>query len=416
MHSLRAFALLSFTAIGVACGDPAGTSEPPALITALPRALSGSEQAVIGANNAFGASLLGSVVRSRPDSNVFLSPLSASMALGMTMNGAAGVTFDEMRSALGFPPQLAAADINASYRDLIALLRGLDAKVDFRIANSIWYANEFAAAINQPFLTEAQSFFDARAAGLDFASPAAVTTINDWVKQSTNSRIDRIIDQIRPEIVMILINAIYFKGDWRDGFEPSDTRPESFTTPGGATVQVPMMHRSGKIRAAVVDGRTVVDMGYGGDAFAMTVILPRDGEQVNALAESLSATFWSSIGALPQGEVDLAMPKFRMTWEKELSDELKSLGMRQAFVDGGADFSRLSSSRGRELFIDYVKQKTFVDVNEVGTEAAAVTAVGIGVTSAPVRLTIRVDRPFVFALRERLSGTLLFLGRVVDPR
>jgi serine protease inhibitor len=414
MRSFRAV-LVVVSLFAVGCSNPSGSDGPPALITALPRALTDSELSVIDASNTFGIKLLARVTSQQPDKNVFLSPVSATMALGMTMNGAAGTTYDEMRATLGFPEALGRAAINGSYKDLIALLRTLDARVDFRIANSIWYRDTFGPSINAAFLSDAQNFFDARGAGLDFDSPSALTTINDWVKQATADKIPTILDEISRSLVMVLINAIYFKGDWRDAFKPSDTRPEAFLV-AGAPVQVPTMHRTGKMRASVIDGRTVVDLGYGGDAFSMTVVLPRTGETANDLVQQLAPAFWSSLGTLPTVEVELSMPKFRLTWERELKDDLQPLGMRQAFVPGGADFTGISSAVGRDLFISFVKQKTFVDVNEVGTEAAAVTAVGIGVTSAPQRLTVRVDRPFVFALRERLSGTVLFVGRVLDPR
>ena len=390
-----------------------GSDGSPPLITALPRTLSTSEQSLIAASNRFGGVLLDELSRADLDGNVFISPLSASMALGMTMNGAAGTTYDEMRATLGFPASMTSAQINASYRDLIALLRGLDRKVDFRIANSIWYRSSFGPVIAPSFLSEARDFFDARATGLDFNTPGAVTTINAWAKEATNGKIEKVLETISNQLVMFLINAIYFKGDWRDAFDRSKTRPEPFTPRTGASQTVQMMNRLGDARAVVHDGRTIVDLGYGGDAFSMTIVLPRPGEDVNAMIGSLGSDFWGALPAMQPIEVELAMPRFTLQWEKQLNAELKRMGMPTAFVPGGADFTRLSPAAGRELFISFVKQNTFVDVNEVGTEAAAVTTIGIGITSAPSRFTIRVDRPFVFMLRERLSGTVLFIGKIV---
>lgn len=404
-------------ALAACGGDPSGPGgKAPSKIEALPRALSPGEQLLVAASNSFSSSLLREVNRDAyADSNIFVSPLSASMALGMTMNGTAGETYDEMRTSLGFG-QLSREEILRSYRDLITLLRALDPKVDFRIANAIWYRDTFGPAIEPTFLDEARDFFDAKAQGLDFASPAAVTAVNQWADASTNGRIKRVIDKIDDELVMLLANAIYFKGDWRQAFKPANTRPGTFTTHRGTQVQVPMMSRMGTARVARVGGRTVVELGYGGDAFAMTVVLPAEGESVNTLADALTPQAWSTLtAALLEGDVDLTLPKFTLKWEKFLNEDLQAMGMQRAFRPGVADFTRLSSRHGRELYIDFVKQNTFVDVNEVGTEAAAVTVVGIGIVSLPQRTVVRVDRPFVFAIRERLSGTVLFMGKVVDP-
>lgn len=413
----QALVLLAGLAVAGCQSSPSspGDTAPPPQISSLPRTLTGGEQGIIAAGNAFGPSLLARVNATRGAENVFLSPLSASMALGMVLNGASGTTYDEMRSTLGFGT-MSRTEIITAYRDLIAMLRGLDPKVDFRIANSVWYRDTFASAIAPDFLSEAKSYFDATSAGLDFARPAAVQTINDWVTTATNGKIDSIIDSIGQEIVMLLVNAIYFKGDWREGFDRSKTANAPFTTLSGSTISVPMMHRTDTMRVGEFDGRTVVDLGYGGDAFTMTIVLPRVGETVNALVASLTPTVWSSaVASLAPGDVELSMPRFALKWEAELNDPLKAMGMPTPFVAGGADFTRLSPTQGRELYISYVKQKTYVDVNEVGTEAAAVTGVGIGVTSVPLRTVVNVNRPFVFAIRERLSGTMLFLGKVVAP-
>ncbi|HEX4935641.1 MAG TPA: serpin family protein [Gemmatimonadaceae bacterium] len=387
----------------------------PRQITALPRTLSLAELGIISAGNGFGFQLLARVNGAAPSENHFLSPLSASMALGMAMNGTAGATQDEMRAALGYGT-LARTDVLTAYRDLIAMLRGLDAKVDFRIANAIFYRNTFGPAIEPAFLAESKSYFDATAAGLDFDSPAALTTINGWASTATNGKITKVLDALSADLVMLLMNAIYFKGDWRAGFDAKQTSSAPFTPEGGAPVLVPMMHRTDTMRVGSVDGRQVLDLGYGGDAFSMTVILPRPGESVQSLVNALTPGAWSNaLASLRTTEVELSLPRFKMKWEMTLNEPLKSMGMRLAFVGGAADFTRLSASLGRNLAISFVKQNSFVDVNEVGTEAAAVTTIGIVVTSVPQRIVVNVNRPFVFAIRERLSGTILFLGKIMVP-
>lgn len=410
---MRFSRLLLLPMAALACADPSGPGDQPSLITTLPRQLSGAEQAIVSATPEFGFGLLRAVNRSFADSNVFISPLSASMALGMTLNGTASATYDEMRVSLGLPDR-PLAELNAGYRALIDLLRGLDQSVDFRIANSIWYTQRFGPSISTDFLAATRTSFDARVTAADFTSPAAVSAINDWVKSSTNGRIDKIIDRIPPEMVMYLINAIYFKGAWRDGFDPKQTSTLPFETPGGARVQVPTMTRKGKFRAGMVNGTQVVELPYGGDAFVMTIAMPAANQSVNNFVSTLNPAAWGTLTApLAPSTTDLYLPKFKIEWSDRLNDDLQAMGMSLAFQPGRADFTRLSAGLGRELYISEVRQKTFVDVNEVGTEAAAVTSVGIGVTSLPV--PIRIDRPFVFAIRERLTGTILFMGKIVKP-
>jgi serpin B len=403
-------------ALAFACADPSGPGAAPPRITALPRQLSATETEMVAASNTFGFDLLRAVNASFADTNVFLSPVSASMALGMTMNGAEGTTFEEMRGALGFGPR-SYEELNQSYQSLIALLRGLDPRVEFRIANAIFYRTSFGPFIEAAFLNDARQYFDAEVGALDFGAPSAVGVVNAWADRNTNGRIPRIIDRIEAQIVMLLMNAIYFKGDWRAGFATSETRNQPFTTGRGTVVQVPTMHRKGGYRVAGTPDATVIELPYGGDAFVMTILLPRVDLDFNAFVEGLTSDAWQqATTGLADTDREIYLPKFRLSWEHKLNDDLKSLGMRQAFVPGGAEFTRLSRSQGRDLYIDFVKQKTFVDVNEVGTEAAAVTVVGIGVVCACPPPVVRIDRPFVFAIRERLSGTVLFLGKITDPR
>jgi len=411
---MRLSGLLATVAVVAACSDATGPSGRTPRITELPRALSSGEQAVIGASNAFGFNLLRELDRTRADSNIFMSPLSASMALGMTMNGASGQTFDEMRSTLGFGAQ-PSAEINASYRSLIDMLRALDQTVDVRIANAIWYRTGFP--FEAIFLDESKQFFDAKVAPLDFAAAAAVPTINDWVKASTNGKIDNIVDgPIPADVVMYLINAIYFNGAWTTRFDKSLTKPGQFTTVDGAAAPVAMMHRTDTVRVGETVDMQVVELPYGGGAFAMTILLPKPGGSIAATVASLSSDAWQSTAAaaIPQ-KVDLYMPKFSLRWDALLNDPLQSLGMRLAFQGDVADFTRMSRAAGNELYISKVKQKAFVDVHEEGTEAAAATSVEISVTCTCGPPVIRIDRPFVFAIRERLSGTILFLGKIVRP-
>jgi serpin B len=411
MHSITRRTVTAALALSAACSSATGPSDDggrPATLDALPRSLSVAERKLVDAGNDFSFSLFRRLSTAQKDSNVFTSPLSASLALGMTMNGAAGNTYDELRGALAFG-SASQTEVNEGYKSLMALLRGLDPTVDVRIANSIWYASGFP--VNQSFLDAGRSWFGAEVSALDFASPSAVSTINSWVSTATAAKIPTIIDEIRQEQVMFLINAIYFKGSWRDRFDPTQTTDGTFRGVAGSQ-PMKLMHRNGSMRVLHTADFAAVDLPYGNSAFTMTAILPNEGRSVETIASSLTAASWAGVvGQFREGTADLYFPRFRLEWQRTLNDDLKSLGIRDAFKEGGADFTRLSTARGRDLYISIVKQKTFVDVNEEGTEAAAVTNVGISLTSAPA--PIRFDRPFLFVIRERLSGTVMFMGKIV---
>jgi len=410
----RALAVLSvlWPAIAsVGCGqDVVGTQE----ITRLPRELSSAETGLIEADNAFGLKLFARILEQQDEgANVFVSPLSVAMALGMAYNGAEGATRDAMRATLELHG-LGLEEVNQSYRDLIDLLRGLDPNVEFMIGNSIWYDQRYT--FQQEFLDVNREYFDAEVTGLDFTSPGAAPTINDWVSEKTKGKIDEIVSSpISPELVMFLINAIYFKGDWTRPFDKDRTRPAPFTLADGSRKQVDMMFYPEPDSVWVyADGSvTVLDLPYGGRAYSMTIVLPAEGADVGSLVASLSAEAWRAwtVGLRVERAI-VSMPKFTLEYELELSDALKALGMGVAFDPSVADFTRIYDGAER-VFISKVKHKTFVDVNEEGTEAAAATSVEVGVTSLPP--VIAVDRPFLFAIREKFSGTILFMGVIEDP-
>ena len=406
---VRRAGCLVLLALLAACEGSPTDLEP---IEQLPRALTAAELQTISASNRFAFDLFREVVAAQPDSNVFISPLSASMALGMTMNGARGETLDSMRSTLGFDG-LSQHDINAAYRGLIDLLRGLDPRVEMLVGNSIWYRDTFP--FHQAFFDTTRSYFDAEVAGLDFNSPSAVTTINRWVDRSTRGRIPDIVDQIDPEVVMYLINAIYFKGDWALQFDARDTRDAPFYAADGVRPvgTTKMMHRPGPILHARGANYEAADLPYGGGAFSMTILLPDRDVTTAEVISGMNPQSWADLAqGFSEQPFDLYLPKFRLEYKKLLNSELKALGMKPAFEPFVADFTGMSPL-GRKLYISKVLQKTFVDVNEEGTEAAAATSVEIRFTSSPPSFT--VDRPFIFAIREKLTGTLLFIGRIEQP-
>jgi serine protease inhibitor len=410
--SLRRCLPAVLLAVAAACsGSPTGAGgAAPDSLRALPRTLSASEEAAIASSNRFAFDLFKSINTRFVDTNVFISPLSASFALGMTMNGAAGETFEGMRTALRIE-ETDLSSINAAYRDLITLLLELDSSVEMRIGNAIWYRQGFA--FHQAFFDTVSHYFNARVAGLDFGSPAAVDRINAWVDTATAGKIPKVIESISRDLVMLLMNAIYFKGNWRLQFDPAQTQDAPFALEGGGTFQSRMMHLKDQVALSSVGGAQAVDLPYGRAAFTMTAILPPEGTDVDAFITALDQAKWNAIiDGLHHARADVYLPKFQMKWEDKLNADLIGMGMERAFCEGCADFTRMSPA-GNDLFISFVQQNTFVNVNEEGTEAAAVTTVGVEVTSAPP--AIRFDRPFVFVIRERLSGTILFMGKVAVP-
>lgn len=406
---MRPVMFLATALVVSACSDGGtGPSTRPPLLTALPRTLTAAEVGIAEASNRFAFGLLAQSRAENSSANIFLSPLSATMALGMTMGGAANETFDEMRATLGFGA-LSGDEINAGYQGLLALLAGLDPSTDIRVANAIWAQDGFP--FFPSFITAGQTWFDAEVRNASFEDPATLTALNDWVRQKTNDKIPKLLDQFDPWTVMVLLNAVYFKGSWRDAFTTADTRAEAFHAPGGAQT-VPTMRREGTMRYLDRPEFQAVDLLYGNGGFAMTIVLPREGTGLDAVLPVLGATEWQAMtGQFSDQKVALSLPKFRMDYQRNLSADLRAMGMVQAFDDQVADFSRMAPAEF-PLFISSVVQKTFVDVNEEGTEAAAATAVQVGVTSAPVVHPMRVNRPFLVAIRERFSGTILFLGQV----
>jgi serine protease inhibitor len=393
-----------------ACSASDVAAPAPGTLSHLPRDLTAGEQQVLEASNHFSLSLFRQLAKAQPGKNVFVSPLSASMALGMTMNGAHGTTLDAMRATLGFD----SADllqINAGYKGLIGLLRGLDPSTTFQLANSIWYRNGFP--VRQSFIDAVKDPFGAEVRGLDFNDPSSLSVINGWVNSNTQGKIPTILDSIGPDDVMFLINAIYFKASWRTRFDPALTHPGSFQTSSGATQTVSMMHRDpmpGVLNKVFSFPHLyAAELGYGNDAFAMTILLPERGLSVDSVAAALSTAQWNEIVGMLDGSMGIVLgvtlPKFSVTYDRTLNDDLTALGMGIAF-SGAADFSALSPT---SVFISFVKQKAFVDVNESGTEASAVTNVGLAASTPP---SLDVDRPFIFVIRDRLSGTILFMGKM----
>ena len=395
--------------IGASCTNSTEPKGPPTAITGLPRSLTDAEVKTIESANAFTFALFRKVSDDSPVSNIFISPLSASLALGMALNGARGSTFDGMRTALQFGTATQ-GDINTSVQSLIALLRSIDPTVELDIANSIWYRN--TVPLLPAFTGAAKTYFDASAAGLDFTNvPASLAIVNGWVSDKTRGKIPSIVDDIKQDDIAFLINAIYFKGKWRAQFDPAKTIISNFATVSGTVQHVPLMAQSEELRYGQSGGAQLVDLPYGNSAYTMTVVLPPSGTSIEQYASNLTPAVWASMtSTMSTSLVNLTMPKLRLNYTRGMNDDLSALGMGVAFDWANADFSGMSTMRG--LYLSYVKQKTYVDIDEEGTEAAAVTVVGVRTTSAQVSVTMRVDRPYLIVIRERFSGAIVFIGKV----
>jgi serine protease inhibitor len=409
--SVASVLTLLVAALAVRCSD--GPVGPAAEITQLPRDLTPAEQELIESDNAFGLKLFREIhAQEDAGKNLFISPLSVAMALGMTYNGAAGATQEAMQETLELEG-LSLEEVNQSYRSLIDLLADLDPTVEWLLANSIWYREGFP--VLPEFLEVNQEYFDAEVAALDFASPDAAPTINNWVSENTNGRIEEIVDDpIAWDIVMFLINAIYFKGDWTLQFDKTLTADRRFTLADGSQKLVPMMTYPDPVEVGYFRDEHVeaLDLSYGGKAYSMTILLPVGDSDIESLVGSLDAERWQGIvDGIAAAEFNVVMPKFTLEYELEMRNVLTALGMGIAFQDGVADFSKICCTPGA-IWIGKVKHKTFVDVNEEGTEAAAATSVAMVCSATP---TVEVNRPFLFAIRERFSGTILFMGLITDP-
>ena len=360
---------------------------------------------VASANTQFGFKLLHDLREQEAGQNIFISPLSISIALTMTYNGAVGETERAMAEVLEIDA-LDLSTINNSNKALRNSLENPDPKVEISIANSIW--SRQGVDFNLDFLDRNRVFFGAEVASLDFSSPQATATINEWVNTNTNGKIKKIVGRIDPEILLFLINAIYFKGNWQDKFDKSMTRPGVFHLANGSEKQVQMMRRKGKYPYFRGENFEATSLPYGDGRVSMYIFLPNRDSNLNTFLGNLNTENWKGwISQFENRRHDMMLPRFKLEYEVSLNDTLKALEMEIAF-DSGANFSGI----GPGLFISEVRHKTFVEVNEEGTEAASATVVRIPTSVPPV---FRVDRPFFFTIYDVETQTILFMGTVTEP-
>ena len=364
-------------------------------------------QAMVEANNEFAISLFKEVAETEASENYMVSPLSVSMALGMVHNGTGGQTNSEFNDILGYPDVSFANDFNQS---LIASLTASDAGATLNLANAIWVENGFP--VEEEFISVNEEYYNAEVDNLDFASSDAVNMVNNWAYDRTNGKIEDIVDNFDDATVLFLANALYFKGTWKYRFDPNETIEDVpfYTDNGTENVEMMFMDNT-NFSYFANDIFSSVLLPYKNDRYQMMVLLPHQNYNTEDISEELSVTNLENwLEAYTETKLTVQLPKFKMEYKNELNDELIELGIQSAF-DSNADFSNINSNA--DLQISKVIHKTFIEVNEEGTEAAAVTGVEIVVTSAPPSFI--ANKPFLYLIRDSFTGSICFMGKVGRP-
>jgi serpin B len=339
-----------------------------------------------------------------------ISPLSISQALSMALNGAKDQTFAEMQSLLGFEG-FSLDETNKSNQEIVSSLLNHDPMVELNIANSIWYRNNFN--VKQTFIENNSRYYLAETSKYDPAKPSdAKDAMNKWVDKNTKGKIEKIIDNVSPEDVMFLINAVYFKADWKTQFKKSNTTQKTFTLDNGNSKEVETM--IGEVQLSYYNDEkfSVIKLPYGSGKFNLLIYLPEEGYTTNDIAPLLETTNFKLLRESPLSKRDIWLPKFEFRYQKPLNNVLMQMGMLEAFDEYKANFSNISDL---EIYISKVMHKTYIKTDEEGSEAAAVTAVTFGTTSIGPSEVIKVDRSFLFAIVEEDTESILFIGKVFDP-
>ncbi|WP_052131569.1 serpin family protein [Planococcus sp. CAU13] len=366
------------------------------------------------ANNILGMKLLKDL-SAREDGNIFVSPTSLYMALAMVYNGADGVTKEEIAKVLeteGLSPD----DMNRANASLIAKLASDSGAIELNIANSIWAKDSYQYL--QSFRESSQDYFNAEVETMDITDPASAKAINEWVDKETNGRIDKMVESpLSEDLAVILLNAIYFNGTWQYTFIEKMTEEQPFYPSDGSTTEVPLMVLEEELAYMETDQFQAVALPYGEGEMNMHVFLPAENSSLDEFKSSLDNETWSDwMKNFESREGLVKLPKFELEYEVNLNETLQDFGMETAF--NYVDLSRMFET-SNDLFISEVKQKTFVNVSEEGTEAAAVTSVAVDTESATADeeppFELIVNRPFFFAITDEETGVILFMGSIENP-
>lgn len=387
-------------------GSCKNTNEP--VETAQTMELTQVQKMKASQDNDFAFELMKQTLANTDEKNVFISPLSVSIALGMTWNGAVGDTKTEMEKTLNMSG-MSVKEINEYYKLMQSTLPDLDPKTKLSITNSIWHRNEFTA--KSDFLKTNIDYFNAEVSSLNFRSPDAVKTINQWCSDKTNGLIPKVLDRITDDQLMFLINAVYFKGIWVKQFKKEDTREADFTNEQNVSVKVNMMNITDTFAYAEDDFAQYLEMPYGNKAFSMTVILPKSDPASTDFSSLTTERFNKAVEKMANEKVTVMLPRFKVINKFQLKPILQAMGMQKAFTTG-AEFNGISDIK--PLYIGFVQHDTYVEVTEEGTEAAAVTTGGMTTTSLPSNPYLIVNKPFAFVIKEKSSGIILFMGKMGD--
>lgn len=377
-----------------------------------------SGSSVIFANSQFAFNFLQQTLQQdTADDNKLISPLSIYLALSMVYNGADNATKDAISKVLQLSG-ISIDDLNSVCKALITQLPAEDKNVHFSIANSIW-CNQNNFQPFDSFLSITRNYYDAAVKVENFGNPNTVNDINNWVKDKTNGKIQKILDATSSDDLMYLLDAIYFNGAWKFSFKISDTKNDLFHLQNGNSVEVPFMNQTIKTNLYYDSSFEILELPYGYDnGFSMYIALPNNNQQpISSFVSFMKADiFANAIKKMDSASLKVEIPRWQYSYSIEnMKPELSSLGMGIAF-SGNADFSKMYNPDQIRPYITKAIHKTYIKVNEQGTEAAAVTAIGIGYTSiSPEPLIFKADHPFLYAIAEKQTGTILFTGIVNDP-
>lgn len=428
---LSAFILMATSSFVLSCSSSSATEEEDwgeskkivnMLSEPQPIQLTAEQKVFANDNNQFTLNFLKTVNEVDQSGKSFIySPLSITYVLGMVNDAAIGNTEKELEQTLGFHKGGIKA-VNDYCKKLIDGLPKVDNKVTLDIANAIFLNKDYA--LKQQFQQDMQNYYDAKAEALDFSSPQTLEHINGWCNDKTKGMIPKILDEVNPDMVSYLLNAIYFKADWASKFDSKNTKEETFTTKTGSTT-LPMMHQYVLISYLKTNTYSAVILPYGNSLWNMTVMLPEEGattdDIIKEVAQSsvLNNRGWCGTGSdVFQGyEVDLKLPRFETasdTDELGLVELMKKMGIKQAFDPDFAEIPNMCEDRN--LYISMMRQKAKIKVNEEGSEAAAVTVAGVNATTAVSpqeypKATFHANRPFVYVISEASSGVILFVGK-----
>ncbi|MDR3140703.1 MAG: serpin family protein [Tannerellaceae bacterium] len=374
--------------------------------------LTKAEWQIVERNNLFAFDLLRTVSKNEEKENILISPLSVSLALAMLNNGANGLTHEEIQSVLGYG-DITRDEMNGYFQKMLEAMQEIDPLTTFKSANSIWIEQQFP--VLAPFTEVNKDYYGAEIRNEDFANPATVGLINNWCSDNTEGKIPEIIDKISPDAVMFLINALYFKGEWASPFDKSKTKNEFFHNQNGSAPLIPTMNKTLDVSCYKAEDFTLAEFPYGNKAFSMIFLLPDKGVSLSSIVEKMDAQTWQqSLWGMGNVEIPVKIPRFKINYERLLNKDLKEMGIQSMFSSLSADFTLVHPTA--PLFVSLVKQKTFAEVNEEGTEAAAVTIIGMDATaSGPPRPDIKefyIDRPFLYFIKELSTGTIFFIGEM----